>query len=301
MFLEEATPKMAGKSSITKIPQSEAKLQWYESLKTFPGLKFTEGFGDQVMSTKAEKAFIDILCDRYERRNEAVQFDIDRKIVIANRGHNLITLVLWVAEDPESIFGGVDLNWESAWDLAVEKLIRLVSFRCAPFCCKDIGNVMSTIVNARWAHREKPYSCKPTTVIGLKRFLCSLDRLSEFIRESDFARAYKQNPAIPYKGPSATVVQKTPIAKNPDPRARYDSYPVARTQQSPIASGATPKNNDQSAAIEKMRLEVNKLRAENEALHSLLAKSQDEKVALQWDLVKASSREAELMTELRRM
>ncbi|KXH39118.1 hypothetical protein CNYM01_12644 [Colletotrichum nymphaeae SA-01] len=294
---------MANKSSTPKTSQSEAKPQWYESLKTLPGLRFKESFGDNVTPTKAETAFINIVCDRYEKQNEAVQGDIDRKIVIANRGHDLITLALWVAENPESVFGSVK---ESAWDLAMEKLIRLGTFRCVPFCGKDIADVIGTILHARWSHQEKPYSCKPTTVPELKRFLRSLDRLSDFVRESDFARAFKQNPAFPYKGPSANVVQKTPIAKtpvtkNPVLRVRWDGVLVGRTPQSPIASGATPKNNDQSAAMDKMRLEVNKMRAENEALHTLLARSQDEKVALQWDLIKATSREAELMTELRRM
>ncbi|KXH39590.1 hypothetical protein CSIM01_06645 [Colletotrichum simmondsii] len=288
---------MANKSSTPNTSQSEARIQWYESLKTLPGLKFKEGFGDNGTPTKTETAFINIVCDRYEKQNEAVQGDVDRKIIIVTRVHDLITLALWVAENPESIFGSVS---ESAWGLAMEKLIRLGTFRCVPFCGKDIGNVMSTILNARWAHQEKPYSCKPTTVPELKRFLRSLDRLSDFVRETAFARAYKQNPAIPYKGPSATVVQKTPATKNPVLRARYDNVPVIRTQQSPNASGATLKNND-SAVMEKMCLEVNKLRAENEALHTLLARSQDEKVALQWDLIKATSREAELMTELLRM
>ncbi|UQC91128.1 uncharacterized protein CLUP02_16662 [Colletotrichum lupini] len=295
---------MANKSSNPKTSQSEAKPQWYESLKTFPGLRFKESLNENGTPTpKTEMAFINIVCDRYEKQDEAVQGDIDRKIVIANRGHDLITLALWVAENPESIFGSVT---ECAWDLAMEKLIRLGTFRCVPFCGKDIGGVIGTILYARWAHQEKPYSCKPTAVTELKRFLRSLDRLSDFVRESDFARAFKQNPAFPYNGPSATIVQKTPVAKTPITKnpvlgARYDNVPSARIQQSPIASGATPKNNDQSAAIEKMRLEVNKLRAENEALHSLLARSQDEKVALQWDLIKATSREAGLMTELRRM
>ncbi|KAF4780693.1 hypothetical protein HER10_EVM0001107 [Colletotrichum scovillei] len=289
---------MATKSSTPKTSQSQTKPQWYESLKTLPGLRFKESFGDTGTPTKTETEFINIVCDRYEKQNEAVQGDIDRKIVIANRGHDLITLALWVAKNPESMFGSVS---ESAWDLAMEKLIRLGTFRCVPFCGKEIGNVMSTILNARWVHQEKPYSCKPTTVPELKRFLRSLDRLTDFVRETEFARAYKQNPTIPYKGPSATVVQKTPIAKNPVLRVRWDGVLVGGTPQSPVASGATPKKNDQSAAMEKMRHEVNKLRAENEALHTLLARSQDEKVALQWDLIKATSRGAELMTELRRM
>ncbi|KAK7456818.1 hypothetical protein Landi51_02094 [Colletotrichum acutatum] len=229
---------MADKSTITKTPQSEAKPQWYESLKTFPGLKFNMGFGDQVMPDKVDTAFIDILCGRYEKKNEPVQCNIDRKIVIANRGLDLITLVLWVAENPEAIFDGVGVNW-------------------------DRPGVFLWRSSSAWVHSAAPLFA-PTTVTELKRFLRSLDRLSEFVRESDFARAYKQNSAIPYNGSSATVVQRTPIAKNPVLRARYDNVPVARTQQSPNASGATPKNNG-SATIEKMRLEVNKLRAENES------------------------------------
>ncbi|KAK1624581.1 hypothetical protein BDP81DRAFT_398229 [Colletotrichum phormii] len=279
---------MANKSppSTRKIANGKSMQIWLGSLSSIPGLKFGAGLGDEAFSAEAKTSFLEILCAWCGKHDDTLPSEMGRRIFIATRGTSLIAFALMVANEPNYVFGG------NLWDHAMEKLIgiRGKAFCNVPFYGREIAQFMSFLCGARSTYLKGPSSGNPTDVKELKHFLRALDSLREFVRKYNLSADFKAKGLTSYN-------QQTPVAGA--------SRGTTASKNNNTNTGSVPKNNNTGSAPKNQQAdenhlcrEVNRLRAENETLRSMLVKSNGENVSLQLDLVKSRSHEAELMIEL---
>ncbi|KXH46467.1 hypothetical protein CSAL01_03028 [Colletotrichum salicis] len=198
-----------------------------------------------------------------------------------------------VANEPNCVFGG------NLWDHAMEKLIGIRGKELChvPFYRREIAQFISFLCGARSTYLKGPSSGNPTDVKELKHFLCALDNLGEFVRKYNLSADFKA------KG-FTSLNQQTPVAgasRGTTATKNNNTGSVPKNNN----TGSVPKNNNtgsvpknQQADENDLCRQVNRIRAENKTLRSMLVKCNGENVSLQSDLVKSRSHKAELMIEL---